>query len=195
LMDCAMDLDDPRMQGMRPSQIPLDGAIRMEFAGEEPVLCRTVAPRTPSGRIELESATLERSHGAALPAYRPLSSAFPLTLITPASDRRITSTFGGLTANDATPVLDMNPTDAVARGLADGAPVKVWNDQGEVYLPLRITASVRAGVVSSDKGAWLRTSPNGQTVSALAPTHKADLADGACYNDTRVDVAAAATVT
>jgi anaerobic selenocysteine-containing dehydrogenase len=79
--------------------------------------------------------------------------------------------------------------------LPDGAPVKVWNDQGEVYLPLRITASVRAGVVSSDKGAWLRTSPNGQTVSALAPTHKADLADGACYNDTRVDVAAAATVT
>jgi hypothetical protein len=49
---------------------------------------------------------------------------------------------------------------------------------------------VRPGVVSSEKGAWLRTSPNGQTVSALAPTHKADLADGACYNDSRVDVAA-----
>ncbi|HMD72592.1 MAG TPA: molybdopterin dinucleotide binding domain-containing protein, partial [Steroidobacteraceae bacterium] len=85
---------------------------------------------------------------------------------------------------------DMNPADAQARGLADGAAVKVWNDLGEVFLHLRVTAAVRCGVVSSDKGAWLRTSPNGQTVSALAPTHKADLADGACYNDTRVEVAA-----
>ena len=54
---------------------------------------------------------------------------------------------------------------------------------------LRITDAVRPGVISSEKGAWLRTSPNGQTVSALAPTHKADLAEGACYNDCRVEVA------
>ncbi len=84
----------------------------------------------------------------------------------------------------------MNPADAAARGLVDGSSVRVWNDLGQVYLPLRVTASVRPGVVSSDKGAWLRTSPNGQTVAALAPTHKADLAEGACFNDTRVDVAA-----
>jgi hypothetical protein len=49
---------------------------------------------------------------------------------------------------------------------------------------------VRSGVVCSEKGAWLRTSSNGQTVSALAPTHKADLAEGACYNDARVEVSA-----
>jgi hypothetical protein len=55
---------------------------------------------------------------------------------------------------------------------------------------LRVTAAVRPGVVSSEKGAWLRTASNGQTVSALAPTHKADLAGGACYNDSRVEVAA-----
>ena len=84
----------------------------------------------------------------------------------------------------------MNPADAAARGLVDGVAVKVWNELGQVFLPLRITPAVRPGVVSSEKGAWLRTSPNGQTVSALAPTHKADLGDGACYNDARVQVAA-----
>jgi anaerobic selenocysteine-containing dehydrogenase len=84
----------------------------------------------------------------------------------------------------------MNPADAAARELVDGSFVKVWNDLGQVLLPLHITAAVRPGVVSSEKGAWLRTSQNGQTVSALAPTHKADLADGACYNDSRVEVAA-----
>jgi anaerobic selenocysteine-containing dehydrogenase len=190
LMDAALNPDDPRMQGLRASQVPIDRAIRMEYAGQEPVLFQNVSPRTPSGRIELESATLGARYGAALPGYRPLASAYPLTLITPASDKRITSTFGGLAANDAAPVLDMNPADAAARMLADGAVVKVWNELGQVFLPLRITAAVRPGVVSSEKGAWLRTSPNGQTVSALAPTHKADLADGACYNDARVEVAA-----
>jgi anaerobic selenocysteine-containing dehydrogenase len=190
LMDAALNLDDPRMQGLRASRVPIDRAIRMEYAGDEPVLFQNVSPRTPSGKIELESSTLGARYGAALPGYRPLASRYALTLITPASDKRITSTFGGLAANDTTPVLEMNPADAAARGLVDGAAVKVWNELGQVFLPLRITATVRPGVVSSEKGAWLRTSPNGQTVSALAPTHKADLADGACYNDARVEVAA-----
>jgi anaerobic selenocysteine-containing dehydrogenase len=189
-MDAALNLDDPRMQGIRASAVPIDRAIRMEYGGQEPVLFQNISPRTPSGKIELESPTLGARYGAALPAYRPITSRYPLTLITPASDKRITSTFGGLPANDTTPVLEMNPVDAAARGLIDGATVKVWNELGRVLLPLRITTSVRAGVVSSEKGAWLRTSPNGQTVSALAPAHKADLADGACFNDSRVEVAA-----
>jgi anaerobic selenocysteine-containing dehydrogenase len=178
------------MQGLRASQIPLDRAISMEFAGSEPVLFKNVVPLTPSGRIELESAALGARYGAPVPGYRPLISGYPLALITPASDQRISSTFGGLVVNDATPVLEMNPADALARGLRDGAVVKVWNDLGEVFLPLSVTTAVRPGVVCSTKGAWLRTSSNGQTVSALAPTHKADLAEGACYNDARVEVAA-----
>ena len=51
---------------------------------------------------------------------------------------------------------------------------------------------VPRGVVCSLKGAWLRTSDNGQTVSALCPGHHADISEGACYNDTRVEVAALA---
>ncbi|MGA2777636.1 MAG: molybdopterin-dependent oxidoreductase [Steroidobacteraceae bacterium] len=190
LMDAAVNLDDSRMQGVRASRIPLDRAIKMEFEGDEPVLFHNVTPKTPSGKVELESATLGARYGASLPRYRPLSSSYPLTLITPASDQRITSTFGGLAASNDAPLLDMNPADAAARGLADGIAVKMWNELGEVFLRLHVTSAVRRGVVSSDKGAWLRTSPNGQTVSALAPTHKADLAEGACYNDTRVDVVA-----
>ncbi len=55
---------------------------------------------------------------------------------------------------------------------------------------LKVTDAVRPGVVSTLKGAWFRTSDNGQTVSALCPGHHADIAGGACYNDTRVEVAA-----
>jgi hypothetical protein len=51
---------------------------------------------------------------------------------------------------------------------------------------------VPPGVVSSEKGAWLATSKTQQTISALVSAdQRADLADGACYNDTRVDVEAA----
>jgi anaerobic selenocysteine-containing dehydrogenase len=154
------------------------------------VLCATVWPRTPSGKIELLSESLGNRYGAALPHYRPVASAYQLTLITPASDKRITSTFGGLSASDDAPVLEMHPDDAAARALIDGQRVRVWNDAGEVFLPLRVTAAVRPGVVCSEKGAWLRTSCNGQTVSALAPAHKADIAEGACFNDARVEVQA-----
>ncbi len=191
LMDQALDLDDPRMQGMRASRLPLDQALSMEYDGAEPVLFQNVAPRTPSGKVELESAVLGARFGAALPGYRPVESGYPLTLITPASDTRITSTFGGLAVNDACPVLEMHPDDAAARSLVDGTHVTVWNDLGRVSLRLSVTPRVRPGVVSSDKGAWLRTSSTGQTVSALAPSHKADLAEGACYNDARVEVASA----
>jgi anaerobic selenocysteine-containing dehydrogenase len=99
--------------------------------------------------------------------------------------------FGGLAKSDPVPFLEMHPDDAASRGLADGQQVRVHNELGEVFLPLRITDSVARGVALSYKGAWMRTTTNGQTVSALAPTTKADLSEGACYNDTRVEVAAA----
>ncbi len=47
----------------------------------------------------------------------------------------------------------------------------------------------RPGVVASEKGAWLATSRTGQTISALVSADmRADLAEGACFNDTRVEV-------
>ncbi len=190
LMDDAVDPDDPRMGGVRPSRIPTDRALAMTFGGEEAVLFKNVLPKTSSGKVELASGYLAERYNQRLPEYRPHRSPYPLILISPASNRRITSTFGGLKQSDGTPPLEMHPEDARARGLRDGMTVKVWNDLGEVHLPLKITDAVRPGVVSTSKGAWLRTSDNGQTVTALVPGHHADLCEGACFNDTHVDVAA-----
>jgi anaerobic selenocysteine-containing dehydrogenase len=162
----------------------------MTFDGGEAVLFGNVRPKTPSGKVELASDYLGTRWGARLPTFRAYVTPYPLVLISPASDRRTTSTFGDLRWSDATPHLEMHPDDARARGLRDGATVRVWNDLGEVRLPLAVTPRVRPGVISSLKGAWMRTSDNGQTVSALAPGHHADLAEGACYNDCRVEVAA-----
>jgi anaerobic selenocysteine-containing dehydrogenase len=160
----------------------------MQFDGEDAILFRTTAPATASGKVELRSSFLERTYGAPLPTYTPLASEYPLWLLSPSSDRRTSSTFGGLAASDET-WLDIHPEDAAARGLADGDLARVWNDLGEVHLTVRLTDSVRPGVLCSYKGSWLRTSATGQTVSALAPATHADLCEGACYNDTRVEVA------
>ncbi len=189
LMDAAVDGDDARLGGVRPSRIPVDRALAMTAGGDDFVLFANVFPNTKSGKAELASPYLERKYGARLPRYLAVDSRYPLTLISPASDRRITSTFGGVDG-DAPPPLEMHPDDAAARGLADGMRVRVWNDLGEVRLPLRVGDAVPRGVVSSLKGAWLATSDNGQTISALCPAHHADISEGACFNDARVEVAA-----
>jgi anaerobic selenocysteine-containing dehydrogenase len=190
LMDDAVDGSDPRLGGVAPSRLPVDRAVQMTIDGAPANLFKNVFPKTPSGRVDLASPYLEEKYGARLPDYRPFTSRYPLILITPASDRRTTSTFGGCTANAETPPLEIHPEDAKARGLKDGMQVRVWNDLGEVHLPVRVTDAVPPGVVCSLKGAWMKTSDNGQTVSALAPTHHADICGGACYNDARVEIAA-----
>ncbi len=194
LMDQAVDGADPRLGGVAPSALPTGQALRMSAPDGRPLaLFDTVMPATPSGKVELASATLAArwGEGARLPAFRPAAEAgFPLTLISPASDRRISSTLLGAAPAEV-PALLMHPADAAPRRLADGARVRVFNERGAVVLPLRITDAVAMGTVASEKGAWLAGSPTGLTISALVSADdRADLSEGACYNDTRVEVAA-----
>jgi anaerobic selenocysteine-containing dehydrogenase len=187
LMDAAVDLG-----AVRPSAIPTDSGFQMKGKDGQPlVLFENVFPATPSGRIELRSESLAQRWGEAalMPTWREGTSDYPLMLISPASDRQISSTLGFA---DTKPRLMMHPSDAAARGLTDDAVVKVWNERGEVILPLHVTDAVPPGVVASEKGAWLATSRTGQTISALVSADmRADLAEGACFNDTRVEVASA----
>jgi anaerobic selenocysteine-containing dehydrogenase len=187
LMDDAVDLG-----GVRASTISTEHALQMKGPDGKPlVLFENVFPATPSGRIELKSETLAKRWGdaALLPSWRARPVTYPLMLISPASDKRISSTLGDLAGSRNTPRLMMNARDAMQRGLAHGAEVRVWNERGEVILPLDVTDDVPPGVVASEKGAWLSTSRTGQTISALVSADmRADIADGACFNDTLVDV-------
>ena len=195
LMDEAVDASHPALKGRRPSQLSTREALRMTAPDGRPLaLYDTHKPATPSGKVELVSDVLAQRWGAdaRVPRFRARDERYPLMLISPASDARVSSTLlgsGGAAAD--TPPLLMNPADAAARKLEGAAKVRVWNDLGEVLLPLVVTDAVPPGVVSSEKGAWIATSPNGQTISALVSTQlRADLAKGACYNDVGVEVAA-----
>ncbi len=187
LMDQAFPAQ--RLGGRTASELSLDDAVDMA-ALNPPGLLRGLPPATPSGRIELFSDTLEADCGLGLPRFRELSSGGRFILVSPASEQRINSTFGGVTGQNADLSVEMHPDDAADLALEGETLVRLFNQQGEVQLPLCITDRVRTGTVFVPKGAWLGDSRTGQTVNALIPGHKADLAGGACYYDCRVDVEA-----
>ncbi|MDE0307902.1 MAG: molybdopterin-dependent oxidoreductase [Albidovulum sp.] len=192
LMDSALDRHDPRLGGIAPSQLPLERAIELKATGGgDAIMCETVFPATPSKKIELFSADLDRRFGCGVPEYRRGRRSMPFILISPSSAKRINATFGGCAASNSAEVLEMNPSDAEDRGFRDGDNVSVWNERGEVALALSVTDAVRRGVLYSPKGTWLKTSETGMTVNSLIPSDiRADLECGACYNETYVNVSA-----
>jgi anaerobic selenocysteine-containing dehydrogenase len=161
--------------------------------GSAPIQFVDVFPKTADKKVDLFPAALEASAPAGLYRYQsdPATDRYPLALISPSSDRTISSTLGELPRPDVK--LSMHPDDAVARGLADKDLVRIFNELGEVHCELSVTPAVRPGTVSLPKGLWRRSTRNGYTATALAPATLSDLGGGACFNDARVQVASLAT--
>jgi len=197
LMDAALDATDPRLEGFEPHALPLDRAFLMNTTAGDPVLmCATVEPATVSGKVELFSESLQERYGYGVPRYEALrgesdEEPMALMLITPSSTRRTNATFGGCGQSDGAEVLEIHPRDAGARDIYEGDSVRLWNAMGEVELRATISDAMQPGVVYSPKGMWLRSSETGQTVNALLSADiRTDIFDGACYNDTFVEVEA-----
>jgi len=166
-----------------------EGAVPSPPFGPTPIQFVDVFPNTPDRRVDLFPAALESEAKTGLYRFQPdpATSDYPLALISPSSDRTISSTLGELPRTDVK--LQMNPDDAGSRGLADGDIVRVFNDLGEVHCALAVDDAIRAGTVSLPKGLWRRSSRNGFTGTALVPDTLTDFAGGACFNDARVQVA------
>jgi len=190
LMDAALDADDPRLQGYRPSQIPLDQALLMTTAEQQDlIMCATVKPDTDSGRVELFSQDLEDRFGYGVPRYEAVPRSNSFAIITPSSSKRTNATFGGDGASAGPEVVEINPADAHAAGIEADDLVEVGNEHGRVVLRAKLTDAVAPGVLYSPKGSWLGSSSSGQTVNALIDAElKTDISEGACYNETFVDV-------
>ncbi len=190
LMDMAIDPEDPRLQGFRPSELPLDRAMLMTASDQrEAIMCDTVKPGTASRRIELFSEDLQDRFGYGVPRYEAVPKSRPFALITPSSSKRTNATFGGGVASIVIEIVEINPADAADADIVDGVRVKLENDRGSVILAAKITDAVAPGVLYSPKGTWLCTSDTGQTVNALIDADmKTDIVDGACYNETFVDL-------
>jgi anaerobic selenocysteine-containing dehydrogenase len=159
---------------------PYDGA---------PVQFVDVFPLTGDRRVNLYPEELANNAPAGLYGYQadPSTDAHPLALISPASEKTISSTLGELRERAA--MLHINPADAAARGIAQSDAVRVFNGLGEFQCPANLTVDVRPGTVAFSKGVWRKNTYNGFTSNAVVPDSLTDLGGGACFNDARVQVA------
>ncbi|MFH1651959.1 MAG: molybdopterin-dependent oxidoreductase [Chloroflexota bacterium] len=162
---------------------------------------------TPSGKIEIYSrriADMDNPDIPPIPEYReawegrhdPLAVKYPLQLITSHMRRRAHSQFEAMPwLREITgQALAMNPEDAAARGIGDGDDVRVFNDRGEMIIPVRVTGRIMPGVVDLPQGAWYRPDENGVDRGGCANvlTRDAHSPAGAyCYNTNLVQVAKA----
>ena len=114
--------------------------------------------RTPSGKCEFYSPRLEQMGADPVPDYLPpfesaeaapdLAARYPLAMISPPARHFLNSTFvnvDSLRHTEGEPHLDIHPSDADARGIAEGDVVRIFNDRGSMQALARITDRARAG--------------------------------------------------
>ncbi|MGH6718195.1 MAG: molybdopterin guanine dinucleotide-containing S/N-oxide reductase [Alphaproteobacteria bacterium] len=134
--------------------------------------------KTPSGRIEIYSATIAGfgyDDCVGHPAWyepaewlgAPKAAHFPLHLVSCQPATRLHAQYdnGSLSraakVNGREPVW-INPTDAAGRGIRDGDVVRLWNDRGQCLAGAVVNDAMRPGVVRLPTGAWYDPAEPGQ---------------------------------
>jgi anaerobic selenocysteine-containing dehydrogenase len=158
---------------------------------------------TASGKVEFHSARAEADGLDALPSYiaphedtrSALASRYPLAMISPPARNFLNSTFVNVTSLRATegePWLDLHPDDAAARGIVDGASVRVFNDRGSMRLRARVTDRTRRGLVVALSIWWKKLAADGCNANELTSQALTDMGRAPTFYDCLVEVESAA---
>ncbi|MDY7099888.1 MAG: molybdopterin-dependent oxidoreductase [Actinomycetota bacterium] len=130
--------------------------------------------------------------------YRPPAevpseaSTYPLRLLTLKRHTSINSSYGSLPVMlraEPRVAIEVNPADAAARGITDGAAVRVFNDRGEMRGVAAVTDQTPPGTVAVPFGRWVGAGGGG--ANALTSDRLGDLANGPTFCDNLVEVAPA----
>ncbi len=191
---------NPYLQGVTLEKLQEQRLVKLNMEHQKDYLDNL---KTPSGKIELYSAAMERAGLPPLPTYVPLregydgerrpgeGDAYPLMFISPPNHSFLNSTFGNvekLTALEKSPLLQIHPQDAAERGIEDGDEVTVWNDRGSYRVKTSVTDKMLPGIVVS-QGLWWEQEDGRRTrANALTPDRLADLGGGAVFFSTVVNV-------
>ena len=190
-------LDHPATGHATVAALRAEGGIRALRISH--VAYPTLKFDTPSGKVELLS---ERARALGLPALpvheEAPASSYPLAL---RQGRTLTAFHGfydhgralpTLAHADPEPYVWMSLADAGARGLTDGAGVRLHNERGEMLARARVTDKIPAGTV------WMRDGWAGlNTLTSGAPVLSDEAVDifafsaGQASFEARVEVTAA----
>jgi anaerobic selenocysteine-containing dehydrogenase len=152
---------------------------------------------TPSGRCEFFSERLAAQGLDGLPDHVPnheavgSSTAFPLAMISPPARNFLNSTFVNVTslrAIEGEPLLEIHADDAEARGIADGAMVRVFNQRGEHRCRAEVSRRARPGVVHGMGIWWRKLGFDGTNVNQLTSQRLTDIGRGPTFYDCLVEV-------
>jgi molybdopterin guanine dinucleotide-containing S/N-oxide reductase-like protein len=155
---------------------------------------------TPSGKVEFYSESLAAAGLDALPRFVPpvesrwskSAERYPLELLGRKNDNYMNSTFANLPGHRKMEArsehrLEIHPADAQSRGLADGDPVRVFNDRGSIDLIAKLNPDLPAGVVAARLD-WARLHPDGANINALTSERLTDIGGGATFYSVLVEV-------
>lgn len=199
----AMDWSHPHLAGVDFDRLEREGAVRLSVGDPYAPFAEGGFP-TASGKCELYAPRLEGTGVDPLAGYVPprenvasnpeLARRYPLAFISPPAHHFLNSTFSAqptFVRRESAPFLTIHPTDAAARGIADGAQVRTFNDRGEFLATARVSDDARPGVVVGLSIWWSKMCPGGRNANAVTGQELTDLGGGATFYDVLVDVAPA----
>ncbi|MDB5750571.1 MAG: dmsA [Ramlibacter sp.] len=177
-------------------QVDFDALLEHGFAGL-PVPDAPFAAGgfpTESGRCEFFSARLARQGPDGVPDHLPnheaigSSALYPLAMISPPARNFLNSTCVNVRSlrAEGEPVLELHALDPAARGVVDGAVVRVFNDRGEYFCKARVNA--RARPVNGLGIWWRKPGLAGTNVNQLTSQRLTDLGRAPVFYDCLVDV-------
>jgi len=178
--------------------------LRQGFAcvNQEPAPFAQGGFATPSGKCEFYSARLAAQGLDGLPDYLPnyespgSSGDYPLAMISPPARNFLNSSFvnvRSLREIEVEPLLEMHARDAAARGINDGATVRVFNQRGVHHCKVKISPRARPGVVHGMGLWWRKYGLDGTNVNQLTSQKLTDLGQAPTFYDCLVEVALAST--
>lgn len=153
---------------------------------------------TPSGKLEIVSATLEADGQPPMPDWQEDeeevrdAARWPLRLLTAPSYFQPHTAFSGvafLRGREGEPFCVLHPDDAAKRSLADGQHVRLRNDRAAIRLRLKVSDEVRPGVCLVP-GQRPADEAAGGTVNMLCSDRLTDIGEGATYQSTFLEVEA-----
>ena len=122
-----------------------------------------------------------------------LATRYPLNMLSPKAHAFLNSSFANMQTqlhHAGEQMVMINPSDAGARGIADGDTVRVHNDRGDFQATARVSEDASPGVVVAPVGYWAKRGGNGRTVNAINPPAFADYGSAPTFSDTLVEVSA-----
>jgi anaerobic selenocysteine-containing dehydrogenase len=150
---------------------------------------------TPTGRVIID----HPEHG--LPRHVPnhecaettpaLAERYPLAMISPPARNFLNSSFvnvKSLRDIEGEPVVEISADDALARDIADGDAVRVFNDRGSYRCTARVSSRARLGVVNGLGIWWRKLGRDGTNVNEVTHQKLTDIGRAAAFYDCLVEV-------